>query len=93
MTSEVEPAYYYRYAQSLRSIGENDKANQIMEKFDKMSETKQRRTLRKKKTIWMPSRLIPEDIKWKMQNQFSYSDYGTTMYSDNSICFHEIPEV
>jgi hypothetical protein len=30
MTSEVEPAYYYRYAQSLRSISEND-ANQIME--------------------------------------------------------------
>jgi hypothetical protein len=27
----VEPAYYYRYAQSLRSIGENDKADQIME--------------------------------------------------------------
>jgi hypothetical protein len=36
MTSEVEPAYYYRYAQSLRSISENDKANQI-EKFDQMS--------------------------------------------------------
>jgi hypothetical protein len=35
---EVEPAYY-RYAQSLRSISENDKANQIMEKFDQMSET------------------------------------------------------
>jgi hypothetical protein len=33
---EVEPAYY-RYAQSLRSISENDKANQIMEKFDQMS--------------------------------------------------------
>jgi hypothetical protein len=37
--SEVEPAYYYRYAQSLRSISENDKANQIMEKFDQISET------------------------------------------------------
>jgi hypothetical protein len=35
---EVEPAYY-RYAQSLRSISENDKANQIMEKFDQISET------------------------------------------------------
>jgi 5'(3')-deoxyribonucleotidase len=33
----VEPAYYYRYAQSLRSISENDKANQIMEKFDQIS--------------------------------------------------------
>jgi tRNA G26 N,N-dimethylase Trm1 len=35
MTSEVEPAYYYRAI--LRSISENDKANQIMEKFDQMS--------------------------------------------------------
>jgi hypothetical protein len=81
---EVEPAYYYRYAQSLRSIGENDKANQIMEKL-KMSETTQRRTLRKKKTIWMPSRLIPEDIKWKMRINSPYSDYGTTIYSDKIV--------
>jgi hypothetical protein len=92
MTSEVEPAYYYRYAQSLRSIGENDKANQIMEKFDKMSGNDSRGTLRKTKTIWMPSRLIPEDIKWKMQNQFSYSDYGTTIYN-NKILLLQIPEV
>jgi tetratricopeptide (TPR) repeat protein len=39
MTSEVEPAYYYRYAQSLRSISENDKANQIMENLIKSQET------------------------------------------------------
>jgi hypothetical protein len=36
---EVEPALLLPYAQSLRSISENDKANQIMEKFDQISKT------------------------------------------------------
>jgi hypothetical protein len=40
--------------QSLRSISENDKANQIMEKFDQMSETIVEETFAKTKTIWMP---------------------------------------
>jgi hypothetical protein len=53
MTSEVEPAYYYRYAQSLRSISENDKANQIMEKFDQISGNDSRELLPKRK-LWMP---------------------------------------
>ncbi len=33
ITSDVEAEYYYRYAQSLKSIGQNEKANEMMEKF------------------------------------------------------------
>ncbi len=33
-TQDVEPEYYYRYAQSLKSIGQYDKANQMMETFN-----------------------------------------------------------
>jgi tetratricopeptide (TPR) repeat protein len=33
MTSDLEPVYYYRYAQSLKAIGKNDKALNIMGKF------------------------------------------------------------
>jgi hypothetical protein len=54
MTSRVEPAYYYRYAQSLRSISENDKANQIMENLIKSQETIVEELLPKTKIIWMP---------------------------------------
>jgi hypothetical protein len=53
-SDEVEPAYYYRYAQSLRSISENDKANQIMEKFDQISGNDSRGNFAKTKIIWMP---------------------------------------
>ena len=38
LTSDLEPEYYYRYAQSLRSIGKNDKANEMLEKFNQLSE-------------------------------------------------------
>ena len=38
LTSDLEPEYYYRYAQSLRSIGKNDKANEMLEKFNQLSD-------------------------------------------------------
>jgi len=32
-TNDLEPEYYYQYAKSLKSIGQNDKANEILEKL------------------------------------------------------------
>ncbi|MFW0739440.1 tetratricopeptide repeat protein [Flavobacterium sp. T12S277] len=37
MTSDLEPEYYYRFSLSLRSIGENDKANEMLKKFNELS--------------------------------------------------------
>lgn len=34
MTSDLEPEYYFRYAQSLNFINKKDKANEIMKKFN-----------------------------------------------------------
>ena len=36
--TNVETEYYYRYAHSLRVIGDNDKANEMLEKFNQLSE-------------------------------------------------------
>jgi tetratricopeptide (TPR) repeat protein len=33
MTSNLEPVYYYRYAQSLKAIGQNEKADSMMGKY------------------------------------------------------------
>ncbi|TDE00752.1 OmpA family protein [Flavobacterium hiemivividum] len=88
MTSEVEPAYYYRYAQSLRSIGENEKANQIMEKFDKMSGNDSRGELFAKNENYMDA-IKANSGRYNVENagiNSPYSDYGTTMY-DNKIVF------
>lgn len=35
--SHLESEYYYRYAESLKAIGNDDEANKIMEKFNKKS--------------------------------------------------------
>ena len=37
MTTDLEPKYYYQYAKSLKSIGENDAANEILEKLNQKS--------------------------------------------------------
>jgi hypothetical protein len=38
MTSDLEPKYYYQYANSLKSIGENDAAIEILKKLNQKSE-------------------------------------------------------
>jgi hypothetical protein len=35
LTSDLEPEYYYRYGQSLKAIGQNDKANAMLAQFYK----------------------------------------------------------
>jgi tetratricopeptide (TPR) repeat protein len=37
MTSDLEPEYYYRYANSLKAIGQIDKANEMLGKFNQLS--------------------------------------------------------
>lgn len=37
MTLDLEYKYYYQYSQSLRSIGQNDEANAVIEKFNQIN--------------------------------------------------------
>ncbi|PRZ21275.1 flagellar motor protein MotB [Flavobacterium granuli] len=37
MTSDLEPLYYYRYAESLRFIGQNEKADALIDKLKRKS--------------------------------------------------------
>ena len=52
-TSDVETEYYYRYAQCLRAIGQNDKADKILLEFTKKSGGDSRGTLYKKNTNYL----------------------------------------
>lgn len=42
LTQDVEPEYYYRYAQSLKALGQNEKADAMLKKFTQLSENKAR---------------------------------------------------
>lgn len=86
-TSDLETEYYYRYAQSLRAIGQNDKADRILLEFTKKSSGDSRGILYKKNTNYL------EQIK-KNSGRYTiedaginsvYSDYGTTIYNDKII--------
>lgn len=37
MTSDLDPIYYYRYAESLRSLSQNEKADELIEKLKSKS--------------------------------------------------------
>jgi len=86
--TEIEPEYYFRYSQSLRAIGENDKADQMMEKFNELLGNDARGTLFKKHKNYLEAikensgRYNIEDAGINSQ----YSDYGSFVYN-NKIYF------
>lgn len=88
MTSNLEPEYYYRYAQSLRSIGENDKANDMMKSFNQFSGNDKRAKLFEKDINYLQA--IKENSgRYEIENagiNSQYSDYGTAIYL-NKIVF------
>jgi outer membrane protein OmpA-like peptidoglycan-associated protein len=87
LTIDLEPEYYYRFASSLRSIGENDKANQMMEKFNQSSGNEIRAKLYEKNVNYLEAikensgRYQLEDAGMNSQ----YSDYGTAIYMDKIV--------
>ena len=50
MTSDLEQEYYYRYAASLKSIGQNDEADEIMKKCNQKLEMKLDKSFSKTRT-------------------------------------------
>jgi outer membrane protein OmpA-like peptidoglycan-associated protein/tetratricopeptide (TPR) repeat protein len=88
MTQDVEPEYYYRYAQSLRSIGENDKANEMLEKFNQMSTNDTRGKLFKNNKSYL-DKIKENSGRFQVENagiNSKYSDYGSSLYL-NKIVF------
>lgn len=87
-TTDLEPEYYYRYAQSLRSIGQNDKANEMLELFNQKSGNDSRGKLFKKNTNYLEA-IKANSGRYQVEDagvNSKYSDYGTALYS-NKIVF------
>ena len=84
----IEPTYYYRYAQSLRAIGENDKADEILKQFDKVSQNDSRAKLFNENRNYLDE-IKANSGRYKIENasiNSKYSDYGSTIYN-NKIVF------
>lgn len=88
MNSDLEPEYYYRYGQSLKSIGENNKANEMLEKFHQKSGNDNRGLLFEKNRNYLEE-IKANSGRYKIENagiNSKYSDYGSS-YFQNKLVF------
>ena len=82
MNSDLEPEYYYRYAQSLKSIGQDDKSNQMFEKFNEKSGNDSRAKLFSKNRNYLEE-IKANSGRYKIEDagiNSKYSDYGSSFH-------------
>ncbi len=84
LKQEVEPEYYYRYAQTLKAVADYNKANEYMDKFNKLSGFDSRAILYKNQKNY--KEVIDKNsgrfvIKTTDINSKA-SDYGTAFFGD-----------
>lgn len=88
MNTSVEPEYYYRYAQSLKSTGQTDKANKILDEFSSKFKNDNRGKLFKDDRNYLDE-IKANSGRYKIEDagiNSKYSDYSTFVY-DNKIYF------
>lgn len=79
--AEVNPEYYFRYAQTLKSVGEPEKAKVYLEKFA----TAKKEDSRAHKTEREP---LPKTDEYELLNagiNTEFSEYGATLYNGQLI--------
>ncbi len=82
MNTDLEPEYYYRYAQSLKSIGQDDKSNQMLEKFNEKSGNDSRAKLFSKNRNYLEE-IKANSGRYKIEDagiNSKYSDYGSSFH-------------
>ena len=82
MNTDVEPEYYFRYSQSLQSIGENQKAKEMQQLF------RQKIGITDKSMNYL-DQIKANSGRYQIENagiNSQYSDYGTAKYG-NKIVF------
>ena len=87
MNPNQESEYIYRYAQSLKAIGQNDKANQMLESFAQKSASDSRGTLYGKNKNYL-EQIKANSGRYKIEDagiNSKYSDYGSALYGNKLV--------
>ncbi|WP_314336746.1 OmpA family protein [Capnocytophaga leadbetteri] len=89
---KVDPEYYYRYAQTLRSVGKTDEADEYMKKFAEMSDSGLVQVYEENKDY---KEVIEKNSgRFELNNvsiNTQYSEYGTA-FADGNIIFSAATE-
>ena len=83
MNTVVEPEYYYRYAQCLKSSGQTDKANKIMTEFLAKSKNDDRAKLYAEDVNYL-DKIKANSGRYKIEDagiNSKYSDYSSYVYN------------
>ena len=87
MNSDQESEYYFRYSQSLKSIGENEKANEMLEKFRQKSGNENRAKLFEKNKNYLND-IKANSGRYEIEDagiNSKYSDYGSSLYNNQLV--------
>ncbi|WP_163410158.1 OmpA family protein [Flavobacterium ajazii] len=87
-TDEIGSEYYYRYAQSLKSSGQTEQANKILDEFNSKKQTDSRAKLYDENVSYL-DQIKANSGRYVIENagiNSKYSDYGTFIYK-NKIYF------
>jgi outer membrane protein OmpA-like peptidoglycan-associated protein/tetratricopeptide (TPR) repeat protein len=87
MNPNQESEYMYRYAQSLKAIGQNDKANQMLEKFSQKAGNDTRGKLFGKNKNYL-EQIKANSGRYKIEDagiNSKYSDYGSAFYNNKLV--------
>lgn len=87
MNQEVLPEYYFRYAQTLKSMGNYKKADAMMEKFYEKSGTDNRTKIGKVQKDYLDE-IKKNSGRYRIKNagiNSKFSDYGTSFYNNELV--------
>ena len=87
LTEDVDAEYFYRYSQSLKSIGNYEKADQMLEKFSQKSGTDARAKLFVNQKNYL-EQIKKNSGRYKIENagiNSEYSDYGSAFYGEKIV--------
>ena len=91
--SEIDTEIYFRYAQSLKSIGEYDKANEYLAKFHLLKKEDSRGQMYDQNQSYLDSiRNLPNRFIFQTADfNTSYSDFGVAFYNQQIIFTSALP--
>jgi outer membrane protein OmpA-like peptidoglycan-associated protein/tetratricopeptide (TPR) repeat protein len=87
LTQDVEPEYYYRYAQSLKSIKDYKKADEMLVKFNQKSGNDLRAKLAASQKDYL-AQIKKNSGRYTVENagiNSEYSDYGSAFYNNKVV--------
>lgn len=85
--SDYDKEYYYRYAQSLKTIGENKKADEYLEKFSAIANDDNRAKFFRNEEDYL-KRIKANSGRYDISKttiNSKYSDYGSTVYNNKLV--------